>query len=89
MTEKLVLDIAWQTIMLTMKVAAPALLATLVIGLLVSIFQAATQINEQNLVFIPKVIAMTVAIVVCGPWTLRIMINFTIDLFKQIPSITH
>lgn len=89
MTEKFVLDIAWNTIMITMKVAAPALLATLVIGLLVSIFQAATQINEQNLVFIPKMLAMTATVVVAGPWILRLLITFTIDIFKQIPLITH
>mgnify|MGYP001604074204 CR=1 FL=1 len=89
MTEKYVLDIAWETIMLTMKVAAPALLATLVVGLLVSIFQAATQINEQNLVFIPKVLAMTATVIICGPWILRLLITFTVDIFKQIPQITH
>ncbi|MBC7533142.1 MAG: flagellar biosynthesis protein FliQ [Oligoflexus sp.] len=89
MTEKFVLDIAWNAIMLTMKVAAPALLATLVVGLLVSIFQAATQINEQNLVFIPKVLAMTATVVVCGPWILRLLITFTIDIFHQIPQITR
>ena len=89
MTEKYVLDIAWTTIMLTMKVAAPALLATLVVGLLISIFQAATQINEQNLVFIPKVLAMTATVVICGPWILRLLVTFTIDIFKQIPQITH
>jgi flagellar biosynthetic protein FliQ len=89
MTEKFVLDIAWNTIMITMKVAAPALLATLVVGLLVSIFQAATQINEQNLVFIPKMLAMTATVVIAGPWILRLLITFTIDIFKQIPQITH
>lgn len=89
MTEKYVLDVAWNTIMLTMKVAAPALLATLVVGLLVSVFQAATQINEQNMVFIPKILAMTATIVICGPWILRLLITFTIDIFKQIPQITH
>ncbi len=89
MSEKFVLDMAWSTIMLTMKVSAPALLATLVVGLLVSIFQAATQINEQNMVFIPKVLAMTATVVICGPWILRMMITFTIDIFKQIPQITH
>ncbi|MBC7658657.1 MAG: flagellar biosynthesis protein FliQ [Chitinophagaceae bacterium] len=89
MTEKYVLDVAWETIMLTMKVSAPALLATLVVGLLVSIFQAATQINEQNLVFIPKVLAMTATVVIAGPWVLRLLITFTIDIFHQIPQVTH
>lgn len=89
MTEQLVLDIAWETILITMKVAAPALLATLVIGLVVSIFQAATQINEQNLTFIPKVIAMGAAIVVCGPWILRLLVTFTISMFQRIPQISQ
>lgn len=89
MTEKYVLDVAWQTIMLTMKVAAPALLATLVVGLLVSVFQAATQINEQNMVFIPKILAMTATIVIAGPWILRLLITFTIDIFKSIPQVTR
>ena len=89
MTEKYVLDVAWNAIMLTMKVAAPALLATLVVGLLVSIFQAATQIQEQNLVFIPKVLAMTATIVIAGPWTLRLLITFTIEIFKSIPLVTR
>ncbi len=89
MTEQLVLDIALETIMVTMKVAAPALLATLVIGLVVSIFQAATQINEQNLTFIPKVIAMGAAIVICGPWILRLLMSFTVNMFHRIPQISQ
>lgn len=89
MTEQMVLDIAWKTTLVTMKTAAPALLATLVMGLLVSIFQAATQINEQNLAFIPKIIAMGAAIVICGPWILRVLMNFTISMFREITNVTH
>ncbi|MFY7929297.1 MAG: flagellar biosynthetic protein FliQ [Oligoflexus sp.] len=89
MTEQMVLDIALNTIVVAAKIASPALIATLVVGLLVSIFQAATQINEQNLVFIPKIMAMTAAIVVAGPWILRIMVNFTISLISQIPSVNR
>ena len=89
MTEQAVLDIGWNTIWLAIKVASPALGATMVMGLLVSIFQAATQINEQTLSFIPKVLAMTAAMVVCGPWVLRLLINFTVNLFRGIPNIVH
>lgn len=89
MSEQWVIDVAWSTIWVTLKVAAPALLATLVVGLLVSIFQAATQINEQNLVFIPKIVAMAGAIILCGPWILRLLVNFTVELFRQIPSVAH
>ncbi|MCX6130957.1 MAG: flagellar biosynthesis protein FliQ [Proteobacteria bacterium] len=89
MTEQAILDIGWNTIWLAMKVASPALIATLVMGLLVSIFQAATQINEQTLSFIPKVLAMSAAMVVCGPWVLRLLMNFTINLIRDIPNIVR
>ncbi len=87
MTQQTVLDIAWNTIWVAMKISAPALLATLVMGLIISIFQAATQINEQTLSFIPKILAMAAAMVICGPWVLRTMLTFTINLFRDIPHL--
>ena len=75
--------------MVTMQVAAPVLITTMVIGVIVSIFQAATQINEQTLTFIPKIIAITAAMIVCGPWILQVMLGFTKDIFNGIPGITH
>lgn len=89
MTDKTVLDLAAKTMWVSMQVAAPALLATLVMGIVISIFQAATQINEQTLSFIPKIVAMTVAILVFGPWTLQVMMNFTIELIQGIPALMH
>jgi flagellar biosynthetic protein FliQ len=89
MTQQTVLDIGWNTIWVMIKVSSPALLATLVMGLLVSIFQAATQINEQTLSFIPKILAMAAAMIICGPWVLRTMMNFTINLIRDIPNLTH
>ena len=89
MTEQAVLDIGYNTVWVAMKISAPALLATLVMGLIISIFQAATQINEQTLSFIPKILAMAGAMVVCGPWVLRTMMNFTINLIRDIPNIAH
>lgn len=89
MTDKAVLDLAAKTMWVSMQVAAPALVATLVMGIVISIFQAATQINEQTLSFIPKIVAMTVAILVFGPWTLQVMMNFTIELIKGIPALTQ
>lgn len=89
MTDKTVLDLAAKTMWVSMQVAAPALLATLFMGILISVFQAATQINEQTLSFIPKILAMTVAILVFGPWTLQVMMNFTIELIQGIPALTH
>ncbi|WP_141730937.1 flagellar biosynthesis protein FliQ [Oligoflexus tunisiensis] len=89
MTQQTVLDIGWNTIWVMIKVSSPALLATLVMGLIVSIFQAATQINEQTLSFIPKILAMAAAMIICGPWVLRIMMNFTINLIRDIPNLTR
>lgn len=89
MTEQAVIDIGYDAVMVSLKVAAPALLATLVIGLLVSIVQAATQINEQTLSFIPKIIGMTVATVVFAPWIIKLLTQFTINLIKGIPGMLH
>ncbi len=89
MNDQTVIDLGTKAIWVAMQVAAPALIATLVVGLVVSIFQAATQINEQTLSFIPKILVMTAALVLCGPWILQIMMNFTLDLFNGIPMVTH
>jgi flagellar biosynthetic protein FliQ len=89
MTQQTVLDIGWNTIWVMIKISSPALLATLIMGLVVSIFQAATQINEQTLSFIPKIIAIAAAMIICGPWVLRTMMNFTINLIRDIPNLTH
>jgi flagellar biosynthetic protein FliQ len=82
-----VVNLATQMMTLAMKVAGPLLLVGLVIGLLVSIFQSVTQISEQSLSFIPKIIAVAVVIVVLGPWMLNQLINYTQDLYSSIPAL--
>jgi flagellar biosynthetic protein FliQ len=72
--------------MLAFKVGLPLLLAGLVVGLLVSVFQAVTQIQEMTLSFIPKILAMVVVIVVLGPWMLGQLESFTIELYGSIPQ---
>ena len=89
MTDQTVIDIGSRAIWIALQVALPALLAALGTGLLVSIFQAATQINEQTLSFIPKILVMTVALVLCGPWILSLMSDFTVDLFNLVPGVTQ
>ena len=89
MTEQGVIDLAVKTVWVAIKVASPALLATLVTGLVVSIFQAATQINEQTLTFIPKIIIMTVALALLGPWIMQTMLTFTTEMFTGIAAVTH
>lgn len=70
----------------TLMIAAPMLLVALIIGLVVSIFQAATQINEMTLSFIPKLIGIFVALVVAGPWMLTVMLDYMRELFTGIPG---
>ena len=70
-----------------LKVALPMLLASLVVGLAVSIFQAVTQIQEQTLSFIPKVVALAAMIVILGPWMLGQIVSYTENLYQQIPSL--
>ena len=87
MTPQTVLSIGHQALELTMLLAAPMLGAALVTGLVVSIFQAATQINEMTLSFIPKLIAIFAALVVTGPWMLAVMTDFMRRLFTAIPTL--
>jgi flagellar biosynthetic protein FliQ len=87
MTPETVMTIGRQALEMTMMLAAPLLLVALAIGLLVGIFQAATQINEMTLSFIPKLIGMAVALLVAGPWMLRELVSYTRALIESIPSL--
>ncbi len=87
MDQSQVMDIASKAMWVTLQVSMPILGVTLVVGLLVSIFQAVTQLQEPTLTFIPKVLAVVVVIVIAGPWMLNTMLGFTIDLWGYIPAI--
>jgi len=87
MTPETVMTIGQRALEVTLLLSMPLLLAALVIGLLVGIFQAATQINEMTLSFIPKLIGMAVTAVVAGPWMLKLMISYTRELFESIPGL--
>ena len=80
-----VMTLSQQALEITIMVSAPLLLAALVTGLLVSIFQAATQINEMTLSFIPKLLAMFVVMIVAGPWMLGVMMEYMQRLYANIP----
>ncbi|MEI3604610.1 flagellar biosynthesis protein FliQ [Pseudogracilibacillus sp. SE30717A] len=84
MSNELVLTLAERGIYTILLVAGPILLLALAVGLLVSIFQATTQIQEQTLAFIPKIIAVLVGIVFFGPWMLSKLVEFTTDLYQNI-----
>jgi flagellar biosynthetic protein FliQ len=87
MTQQYVMDIASQSIFTAIKVGSPALLAIMITGIVISIFQAASQINEQTLSFIPKVIVMTAVLLLSGPFVLKTMIFFTQQMFQKIPLV--
>ena len=79
--EQFLLDMSRDAMMIILKISVPVLLAGLIVGLAVSIFQATTQIQEQSLHFVPKIIAMLVALLVLGAWMLTVMKEFTLRVF--------
>lgn len=89
MNGDMAIQIGREALTMVMLVAAPMLGLGLIVGVLVSIFQATTQIQEQTLAFIPKIIAVFVAVLVFGPWMLSLMVDYTRQLFQAIPQMIH
>jgi flagellar biosynthesis protein FliQ len=89
MSPETVMTVGSRALEITLMLAAPMLLVALVTGLIVGAFQAATQINEMTLSFIPKLIAISVALMVAGPWMLKILVGYTRELFENIPSLIN
>ena len=87
MSQDEVINLAMDAMGLAMKVGLPLLLAGLVVGLLVSIFQAVTQIQEQTLTFIPKIVGMGLVLVIAGPWMLSEVVTYTAQLYGSIPEL--
>ena len=87
MTDTDVTEIAVKTMLVAAKVAAPILLTALLVGFLISLFQAATQIQEQTLSFVPKMIAVAIALLVTGNWVLSELVSFTEGLFETLPRL--
>jgi flagellar biosynthetic protein FliQ len=87
MTPESVMTMGRTAMEVTLMVAAPMLLVALIIGLIVSIFQAATQINEATLSFIPKLVGIFVALVVAGPWMLAVMLDYMRSVFTGLPGL--
>ena len=87
MTDSTVIQLALQTMLVALKLSAPILVTSLVIGFTVSLFQSMTQIQEFTLSFVPKLIGVGVALLVCGNWMLHTLVDFTNDLFDMIPSL--
>ncbi len=87
MTPSVVMEIGRQAIEVTLILAAPMLVTALVVGLIISIFQAATQINEATLQFVPKLVAMFVVLILLGPWMLQYLMDYIQRLFGSIPQL--
>jgi len=87
MTDSDVIDIALQTMLVALKLSAPVLVPSLVIGFVISLFQSMTQIQEFTLAFVPKAIGVAIALLVCGHWMLTTLVTFTTQLFDAIPKL--
>ena len=87
MTQGGFLDVMRQAMSLTLLLSAPVLGFGLAVGLAVSIFQAVTQINEMTLAYIPKILAVFLALAIFGPWMLQMMLSFSSNIFIQLPSL--
>ena len=86
MTQDTVTSLVIDMMGITIKIALPMLLAALIVGLAVSVFQAVTQIQEQTLSFIPKILALVAVIAIAGPWMLGTVVDWTSDLWTNIPQ---
>ncbi len=84
MSEELILKLGQDTLKTTALIASPMLIGALVIGLIVSVFQAVTQINEATLAFIPKMVVVGMVLIIAAPWMMDVMSQFTIGLFEGL-----
>ena len=87
LTDTAIIGLALKTMLVAFKLSAPILVTSLVVGFTISLFQSMTQIQEVTLSFVPKVIGVGIALLICGNWMLHTMISFTQQLFESIPSL--
>jgi flagellar biosynthesis protein FliQ len=87
MTTEAVINIGRKAVEIVLLTSAPMLIAAMVIGLVISIFQAATQINEQTMTFIPKIVGVFLTLLIFGPWIMGLLLTFTTELITQIATV--
>ncbi|CUS96208.1 flagellar biosynthesis protein FliQ [Candidatus Kryptobacter tengchongensis] len=87
MTEQFIIHLARETFFTALLISAPILIASAIVGLIISIFQSATSINEMTLIFVPKLVVIAIVIVISLPWIIDVIVTFTRELFSQIPNI--
>jgi flagellar biosynthetic protein FliQ len=88
-TEQFAIDTAQNAFMIALQIGGPLLVSSLVVGMLVSVFQAVTQINEQTLSFVPKILVVAGALAVLGPWMATTLIGYMISTFNSLPALAH
>jgi len=84
MSEEFIIKLAGETVYTVLKASAPMLVIALVVGLIISVFQATTQIQEQTLAFVPKIVAVLLSILIFGPWILTTLVDFTVNLLGNL-----
>lgn len=84
MTSEFIISLAGQAVFTVLKVSAPMLVLGLVVGLIISVFQATTQIQEQTLAFVPKIVAVLLALLMFGPWILTTLVDFTYNILNNL-----
>ncbi len=89
MNSMTVMSLTYQAMLVALKMAAPLLLTVLIVGLVISIFQAATQVNEMTLAFVPKLLAAGAALVLLGPWLITTMVDYIQSLIGMIPQLVQ
>ena len=87
MSHALVVDLARNAIMLALLIAGPMLVVALLVGLTVSVLQAVTQIQEQTLAFVPKLVGVSVVFLLALPWVIQLLVKYTTELFRSLPSL--
>ena len=89
MTEQYAIDVARNAFMIALQIGGPLLAGSLIVGMLVSVFQAVTQINEQTLSFVPKILVIAGALAVLGPWMANMLISYMVGTFDALPQLAH
>lgn len=89
MTETFAVNVAREALMMVLILAMPALAVSLLVGLVISILQATTQVQEQTLTFVPKIIAVYLSLLILAGWLLRVAVNYTIELYSHLPSLVR
>ena len=87
MTPETVMNVGRQALEITALLAGPLLISSLIVGLIIAMFQAATQINEMTLTFIPKLLTIGAVLLIGGPWLLQNLVSFTVRLIQSIPQL--